>query len=64
MEVKPCPFCGARPLVWKFGIEQHTVIECANYNVDTHRVYMQGDNEEEVINAWNRRVDDGKSSCD
>lgn len=56
-KIKPCPFCGAKPRVWQWGTG-HTVIECANYDVDTHRVYMQGDSVEEVVAEWNRRIDD------
>lgn len=55
-ELKPCPFCGARAKMWQWGVSSHTVIECSNYDVDTHRVYMQGDTEEEAIEAWNRRA--------
>ena len=64
VKVLPCPFCGAKPRVWKLGMAGHTVIECANYDVAAHRVYMQGDSEEEVIKAWNRRVDNDKGNSD
>ena len=56
-QIRACPFCGAKPKVWQWGMYRHTVIECSNYDVDTHRVYMQGDNPEEVIEAWNRRYE-------
>lgn len=58
IDLKPCPFCGATPRMWKWGMMgKHVVVECANYNVDTHRVYMQGDSEQEVAEAWNLRYD-------
>ena len=56
--LRECPFCGAIPRVWRWGIQEHIVIECSNYDVDTHRVYMEGTDEEEVIKAWNRRAYD------
>ena len=59
----PCPFCGGKAVVWRWGYN-HTVIECVNYNVDTHRVYMQGDSEAEVIKAWNRRAGYDSRDCD
>ena len=60
INLKPCPFCGGKAVVWRWGY-RHIVIECANYNVDTHRVYMQGDVESETIRAWNRRYDEAES---
>lgn len=54
--LKPCPFCGAPAHLWKWGMGAHTVIECTNYDVDIHRVSMQGDTEAEVVEAWNRRA--------
>lgn len=63
MKVLPCPFCGAKPRVLRLGMAGHTIIECANYDVTTHRVYMQGDSEKEVVDAWNRRVDNDQGRC-
>ena len=54
--LKPCPFCGAPPRMWQWGIDRHTVIECSNYDADTHRVYMQAENEQDAVEWWNRRV--------
>lgn len=62
-EIKPCPFCGGEAVVWRFGY-RHVVIECANYNVDSHRVYMQGEDEDEVIASWNRRAGDEPRNSD
>ena len=62
-KIRACPFCGAKPKVWRWGLG-HTVIECSNYDVDTHRVYMQGDSEDEVVNAWNRRMTDDTGDSD
>lgn len=55
--LKSCPFCGAKAIMWKWGMGAHTVIECANYDVDIHRVSVQGDTEAEAVEAWNRRAD-------
>lgn len=55
--LKPCPFCGAKAIMWKWGMGAHTVIERANYDVDIHRVSVQGDTEAEAVEAWNRRAD-------
>ena len=54
--LRNCPFCNGQAVMWRFGWH-HVVIECVNYNVDTHRVYMQGEDEEEVVSAWNRRYE-------
>ena len=56
--LKPCPFCGSLARMWKWGAG-HTVIECVNYDVDIHRVSIQGDTEAEAVDAWNRRANDG-----
>lgn len=57
--LKPCPFCGAPARLWKWGMGAHTVVECTNYDVDIHRVSVQGDTEAEAVDAWNRRASDG-----
>lgn len=57
--LKSCPFCGAKAVLWKWGMGAHTVIECANYDVDIHRVSVQGDTEAEAVEAWNRRAGNG-----
>ena len=59
-ELKPCPFCGGKPFVSArlpyFGEELTVAVVCEDCNASSkHKV-----KEEDAIEAWNRRVEDGK----
>ena len=60
-ELKPCPFCGEIPLLYEskqdlknilYGVSCYGEHHCASVG------YF--DTEEEAIEAWNRRAEDGK----
>lgn len=59
-ELKPCPFCGGKPFVSArlpyFGETLTVAVVCEDCNAASkHKV-----NEKDAIEAWNRRVEDGK----
>ena len=54
MSLNRARFAGGEAFVWRTS--HRTWIECENYNVDTHRVAFSSTYEKEVIEAWNRRV--------
>lgn len=58
-ELKPCPFCGSKPFVWRTNYR--TYIECPNLTTDSHRIMMSGKSDEEAIESWNCRADIGKA---
>ena len=58
-ELKPCPFCGSKPFVWRTN--HRTYIECPNLTADSHRIMMSGKTDKEAIEEWNRRHNDGCS---
>ena len=60
-ELKPCPFCGERSVYFDkaYSYFRDTVIYCENCDI----VFSLDDvsaKEEQVIEAWNRRADNGK----
>lgn len=60
MELKPCPFCGGKPFISArlpyFGETLTVAVVCENCNAASkHKI-----KEEEAIEAWNRRAEDGK----
>ena len=55
-ELKPCPFCGSKPFIWRTN--HRTYIECPNLTAESHRVMMSGKSGKEAIEAWNRRTYD------
>lgn len=60
-ELKPCPFCGGKPFVSvripHFGERLALVVVCKDCNARSN----QKAKEEDVIEAWNRRAEDGKT---
>ena len=54
-ELKPCPFCGSYDQRFNsaYGLCWYTCEDCGCEGPD-------GDNEQEAIEAWNRRAGDGK----
>ena len=59
IDLKPCPFCGSKPFVWRTNYR--TYIECPNLTAESHRIMMSGRSDKEAIEAWNRRHNDGGS---
>lgn len=62
IELKPCPFCGAKPYWAKFGISKW--IGCTNLDcgVRPQTQSMTGHNgrsEFDIAEMWNRRFEDG-----
>lgn len=56
-ELKPCPFCGSKPFVWRTNYR--TYIECPNLTSESHRIMMSGKSDKEAFEAWNRRHNNG-----
>jgi len=54
VNLKPCPFCGAKAFLWRWN--GGTRIDCSNWNAVTgHFVGIQGKTDEEAIALWQRR---------
>lgn len=53
IKLKPCPFCGGKPFVWR--TKWYTFIECENYHADSHRVMMQAGTDAKAAELWNER---------
>lgn len=63
-DLKPCPFCGSAGLLYRDnwrdnkpilkGYPSPFFVKCTNDDCDI--VTLDGDNEEQVIFRWNRRV--------
>lgn len=56
--LKPCPFCGGEARLTKNYMAQ-TYIYCRNCWAEVWGAKDQM-NDEEIVEAWNRRVSDGK----
>ena len=54
-ELKPCPFCGGEAEVWVSNITDRAIVYCTVCDAQI-RIRQ---NEQEAIEAWNKRV-----SCD
>ena len=54
-ELKPCPFCGGEADWFWDGINQRWQIHCEDCTA-----VISCDGLEDAIEAWNRRVEDGK----
>lgn len=70
MELKPCPFCGGEASVIRAPYANTVFIQCTScqammgrYNKTTiggHKLFkVHCETEEMVVEAWNRRVNDG-----
>lgn len=58
-ELKPCPFCGADANI-RFDFKHDYVVFCTNDLCMLNELEYGFDSEEEAIEAWNRRISDGK----
>ena len=61
VELKPCPFCGADARVNRvpYNGRTHYYVECSNGCVEQIFPFMT---EEEAIEEWNRRADNGNKT--
>lgn len=58
-DLKPCPFCGAEcDIIYNY--DKKFVPYCINFDCLLNENEVGFDTEEEAIEAWNRRVNDGK----
>ena len=57
-ELKPCPFCGGEADI--IDNEYYVDVSCRNYRCRGFADSLMFESEEEAIEAWNRRVEDGK----
>lgn len=58
-ELKPCPFCGKKPISSYIGDNWHYVI-CSNHQCPVRPVTWAFYTEAEAIEAWNeRKADEG-----
>ena len=58
-KLKPCPFCGAEAFMWRTN--HRVFIQCSEYNANSHLVEVRATSEEEAVELWNRRIDNGES---
>lgn len=61
-ELKPCPFCGSKPIIehWSSGGYMY-MVKCNNpYCFVPAKGYPSGHDLNEVKIEWNRRADNGK----
>lgn len=56
-ELKPCPFCGSKAKVWQ-DMYGFYLVQCTRASCSITTLHKP--NREKVVEAWNRRVTDGK----
>lgn len=54
--LKPCPFCGEKVILWKTGYGVVKVIECKSCNVRFVFPWSKAENNVELCELWNRRL--------
>ena len=62
-ELKPCPFCGKKAIFIKLEYgdgDAYYGFTCEHWRCPVCRVLPNYGSEEEAIEAWNRRAEDGK----
>ena len=63
-DLKPCPFCGAKPIVYAIGPHEHVIVDLpkfgGGYIVECPlcNVGFAGETMEDVLYDWNRRPND------
>ena len=55
-KLKPCPFCGGKPLIYKSMLDRTVWVVCSECGATSPSSFS----EETVIEAWNRRMNDGQ----
>ncbi len=61
IELKPCPFCGRKPIIekWSSGGKMY-MVKCNNSDcLENIESYPTGHDLQKVKEAWNRRADNG-----
>ena len=56
-ELKPCPFCGERVVLWNTGYGVVKVVECKKCKVRFVFSWDKVENNVELAKLWNRRVE-------
>ena len=61
-ELKPCPFCGGRGLLWESRVRRTLswYVYCENCYIRT----VLFDNLDESVETWNRRTTDERPEAD
>ena len=57
-ELKPCPFCGERP-VREILIDDKEYVACVNYRCPCQPATAAYKDKRVAVRMWNRRVDNG-----
>ena len=53
-ELKPCPFCGGKPVIYKSMSDRRAWVMCSECGATS----PSGFREKTAIKAWNRRAND------
>ena len=68
-ELKPCPFCGREAKIHKRLNAPYHAVVCKDTKCSGHNLYVLFWNEQDAIEAWNRRAeplrgeDDAQQDC-
>lgn len=57
--LKPCPFCGKKAKMHKRLNTPYHAVVCEDTRCPGHNLYILFWDEEEAVQAWNRRATDG-----
>lgn len=53
-KLKPCPFCGGKPVIYKSMLDRTVLVMCSECGA----TLPSGFSEKTAIKAWNRRAND------
>ena len=56
-KLKPCPFCGAKAILYAPSINDSWSVICQNEDAECNVRLLYCNSKEEAIEQWNRRVD-------